>query len=88
MHVFHLPGQIMAMKGTASWIKLKVLASLRMKIHVMSKVLSNDNHNEILKVEKLRIINDLLSVVDETKKELNMNSWVHMPKGSVEYQYL
>ena len=67
--------------------KLRVMASLRMKIHVMSKVLSDDNHNEILKVEKLRIINDLLSVVDQTKKDLNMNSWVHMPKGSVEYQY-
>jgi hypothetical protein len=53
----------------------------------MSKVLSDDNHNEILKVEKLRIINDLLSVVDQTKKELNVNSWVHMPKGSGEYQY-
>jgi hypothetical protein len=74
-------------EGNSKLDKMKVLASLRMKIHVMSKVLANDNHNELLKVEKLRIINDLLSVVDQTKKDLNMNSWVHMPKGSVEYQY-
>ena len=29
----------------------------------------------------------MLDTVNQTKQDLNMNSWVHMPKGSEEYQY-
>ena len=33
------------------------------------------------------IINKILSIVDRTKKDLNMSRWVHMPEDSEEYRY-
>jgi hypothetical protein len=32
-------------------------------------------------------LNELLSIVDQTKKELKMSGWIRMPKYSEEYQY-
>ena len=46
-----------------------------------------DNTNEIVKVEMMSIVNNLLSMVAQIKKDVNMNSWVHMPRASGEYQY-
>jgi hypothetical protein len=37
--------------------------------------------------DKKDLINQLLDTVTQTKQDLNMNRWVHMPKGSEEYQY-
>jgi hypothetical protein len=57
----------------SKWDKMKVMDSLRLKI-----VLCTDNCNDY---------NHLLSMVDQTKKDLQMSGWIHMPKGSEEYEY-
>jgi hypothetical protein len=36
---------------------------------------------------KESIVNRLLTMVDKTKKDLKMSGWIHMPKGSEEYEY-
>ena len=33
------------------------------------------------------LINQLLDTIEQTKKDLNMNRWIHVPKISEEYQY-
>ena len=38
-------------------------------------------------MEMTILLNNLLSMVDQTKKELKMSRWIHMPKGSEEYEY-
>ena len=38
-------------------------------------------------VERESKIYDLLSMVDQTKKDLKMSGWVHMPKTSDVYLY-
>jgi hypothetical protein len=64
----------------------------------MSRVLSNENHSKIdmqftdntdkvIKVEMTILVNKLLSLVDQTKKDLNMSRWIHMPRHSEEYKY-
>ena len=40
-----------------------------------------------IKVEFEMLIKKLLSMVDQTKKVLNMSGWLHMPPTSLEYQY-
>jgi hypothetical protein len=40
-----------------------------------------------LKVECEMLIKKLLSMVDQTKKDLKMSGWLHMPPTSLEYQY-
>ena len=63
----------------------------------MSRVLSNENHSEIgmqftdntdkvIKVEMTILVNKLLSLVDQTKKDLNMSRWIHMPRHCEEYR--
>ena len=88
-------------EANIKWDKMKaakVMTALRSKILTMSRVLSNevhseiemqftDNTNEIVKVEMMSIVNNLLSMVAQIKKDVNMNSWVHMPRASGEYQY-
>ena len=88
-------------EANSKWDKMKaakVMTALRSKILTMSRVLSNevhseiemqftDNTNEIVKVEMMSIVNNLLSMVAQIKKDVNMNSWVHMPRASGEYQY-
>ena len=59
------------------WDKLKIMTALRTKV---TASLSN-------MVESESLINQLISIVNKTKKDLNMNSWVHMPKASEEYYY-
>lgn len=56
-------------------------------IRYEKKKFSNDNYNEILEEEHMTIINNLLFMVDQMKKDLDMSRWAHMPKGSKEYQY-
>ena len=36
---------------------------------------------------KEELNNKLLSTIDQTKKDLNMSRWIHMPKASEEYHY-
>ena len=40
-----------------------------------------------LKVECEMLIKKLLSMVDQTKKDLKMRGWLHMPPTSFKYQY-
>ena len=71
--------------GTSKWDKLKVLSALRLKISAIFHA-TNDKHDEKLQ-PVIPLINNLLSVVNQTKKDLNMSGWIHMPKGSEEYSY-
>jgi hypothetical protein len=76
--------------GNGKWDKLKVLTGLRSKITSLLKVLYSDSPREdkgTLKVECEMLIKKLLSMVDQTKKDLKMSSWLHMPPTSYEYQY-
>ena len=41
----------------------------------------------ILKMECEMLVKKLMSMVDQTKKDLKMSGWLHMPPTSFEYQY-
>jgi hypothetical protein len=76
--------------GNGKWDKVKVLSSLRCKIHLLLNLVCSDSPREdkgTLKVECEMLIKKLLSMVDQTKKDLKMSSWLHMPPTSDEYQY-
>jgi hypothetical protein len=64
--------------------RMKVMAALR--TNIIALLMSNDYSNEVAN-EKRRIIDNLLSMIDQTKKDFNMSRWIHMPKDSDEYQY-
>jgi len=64
--------------------RMKVMVALRMNI--VALLMSNDFSNEVAN-EKRRIIDNLLSMIDQTKKDFNMSRWIHMPKDSEEYRY-
>ena len=70
---------------SSKWDKMKVTAALRLKISAIFDA-TNDNHNETLQ-PVIPLINNLLSMVNRTKKDLNMSRWIHMPRHSEEYQY-
>ena len=59
------------------WENMKVLTAHRFNIgtHV------NDRKTEEL------LIHNLLSMIDQTKKDFKINSWLHMPHDSGEYKY-
>jgi hypothetical protein len=69
--------------GNSEWEKMKVMDALRLKI----ETLNTSNKLLFTNDDKKDLINQLLDTVKQTKQNLNMNSWVHMPKGSVEFQY-
>ena len=85
--------------GNSKWDKLKVMESLRSKIKVMFNlcIIKVGKFDPNMKVEVFSpkidrtevsfIINELILIVDQTKKDLKMNNWVHLPHTSVEYQY-
>jgi hypothetical protein len=64
---------------------MKVMAALRVKIKALSRI--NDKANESIKVEMTLLINQLLDIINKTKKDLKMSRWIHMPHDSEEYQY-
>ena len=68
-------------EGNSKWDKLKVLTAHRMKLEALDSV------NEVHKTERTMLINNMLSIINQTKKDLNMSRWIHMPKASEEYQY-
>ena len=72
-------------EGNNKWDRMKVMDSLRTKIAALLKNI-DDSQGELL-VECKSLSNQLISTVNKTKKDLNMSSWVHMPKLSEEYQY-
>ena len=65
----------------SKWDKLKVLESLRMQIVALAI------HGNEVADEKSELVNNMLSIINQTKKDLNMSRWIHMPKASVEYLY-
>ena len=76
--------------GNSKWDKLKVMSGPRHKIRRLIQFVCSDTPREdkgTLKVECEMLIKKLLSMVDQTKKDLKMSSWLHMPPTSLEYQY-
>jgi hypothetical protein len=79
--------------GTNKWDKMKVMAALRWKIDALSE--RTDKANELNRLpersrdrtETAMILNNLLSMIDQTKKDLKMSGWIHMPKTTEEYVY-
>jgi hypothetical protein len=63
--------------GNGKWDTLKVISALRHKIKLLATI----------KMECEMLIKKLLSMVDQTKKDLKMSGWLHMPPTSDEYQY-
>jgi hypothetical protein len=39
------------------------------------------------RMEMTMLLNKLISMVDQTKIDLKMSRWIHMPKDSEEYEY-
>jgi hypothetical protein len=62
--------------GNSKWDKLKVLSSLSMKIELALSptMMSTDKNIMIVEGKKM------LSIIDQTKKDLKMSGWIHMPK--------
>jgi hypothetical protein len=76
--------------GNGMWDKVKVMSALRSKIVMLLDVVCSSSPREdkgTIKVEFEMLIKKLLSMVDQTKKDLNMSGWLHMPPTSDEYQY-
>jgi hypothetical protein len=69
--------------GNSEWEKMKVMDALRLKI----ESLNTSNKLLFTNDDKKNLINQLLDTVKQTKQDLNMSRWIHMPKESVEYQY-
>jgi hypothetical protein len=62
---------------SGKWDKMKIMAALRLKISAIFHA-ANENHNETLQ-PVIPLINNLLSMVNRTKKDFNMSRWIHMP---------
>jgi len=76
--------------GNGKWDQVKVMAGLRHKIEKLFDVVCSNSPREdkgTLKVECEMLIKKLLLMVDQTKKDLKMRGWLHMPPTSLEYQY-
>ena len=76
--------------GNGMWDKLKVMTGPRCKIQMLLDVVCSSSPREdkgTIKVECEMLIKKLMSIVDHTKKDLNMSSWLHMPPTSDECQY-
>jgi hypothetical protein len=76
--------------GNGMWDKVKVMSGLRHKMKILIQVVCSNFPREdkgTLKVGFEMLIKKLLSMVDQTKKDLNMSGWLHMPPTSLEYQY-
>jgi hypothetical protein len=69
--------------GNSKWDKMKVIDSLRSKIMVLDNIVDT----EMVKVEKTMLLNKMISMVDQTKKDLKMSGWIHMPQYSEEYKF-
>ena len=67
-------------EGNSKWDKLKIMTALRSKTEVLIR---RSTDEEMARVEMTNLIN----MIDQTKKDLNMSGWVHMSHSSEEYQY-
>jgi hypothetical protein len=76
--------------GNSKWDKVKVMAALRSKSGRLVKVVCSNSPRKdkgTLKMECEMLIKKLLPVIDQTKKDLKMSRWLHMPPTSFEYKY-
>jgi hypothetical protein len=76
--------------GNSHWDKVKVITALRSKIERLIKVVFSNSPREdtgILKMECEILLEKLLSMVDQTKRDLKMRRWLHMPPTSFECKY-
>jgi hypothetical protein len=71
-------------EGNSKLDKMKVMFALRFKISAIFRA-SKDKHDQILQ-PVITLSDNLLAMVDQTKKDLNMSGWIHMPKDSEEYE--
>ena len=77
--------------GNSPEDKMRVISSIQSKIETCDNIFRvqtprSDKHGT-LKAEIETLIKKILSMVDQTKRDLKMNRWVHEPKDSYEYQY-
>lgn len=66
---------------------MNILAAIRFRIEVSQRFFALTQGSGDM-VEWNKLVRKLLSMVDQTKKDFNMNGWDKMPKDSVEYQYI
>jgi len=76
--------------GNGRWDKVKVMTALRSKITRLLDIVRSNSPREdkgALLMECAMLVKKLLSMVDQTKKDLKMSSWLHMSPTSDDYQY-
>jgi hypothetical protein len=73
--------------GNGKWDKMRVMYAHRWKMVASYNMKRVSTDEEIIKMKTTNIINALLDMIKQTRKDLNMSRWVHMPKDSEEYQY-
>ena len=61
---------------------MKVVAAIKSNIMAFPST-----HKTLDRMETTVLINKLLSIIDQTKKDLKMSRWIHMPRDSEEYEY-
>ena len=65
-------------EGNSKYDKMKVLSAIKSNIIA---------HKTGDRTETTVLINKLLSIIDQTKKDLKMSRWINMPRDSEEYKY-
>jgi hypothetical protein len=70
---------------SGKWDKLKIMAAI--KSNIMAFGIPQQYTDEVIKVDRTMLINQLLDTVKQTKKDFDMSRWIHMPQHSEEYQY-
>ena len=76
--------------GNSKWDNVKVIASIQSKMRRLIKFECSNSPREdkgVVKMECEMFVKKLLLMVDQTKKDLKMISWLHMPPTSDKYQY-
>jgi hypothetical protein len=63
--------------NSSKWDKLRIMAALRCKIVTLFGFPDRNS-------ERKELSNKLLLLVEQTKKELKMSRWIHMPQNSAE----
>ena len=87
-------GEAYGSPGNSAWDQMRVIDALRSKMSTLYDFLSWENLlfdvdscPHLMKVECKALSEKLSTMVNQTKTDLKMTRWVHMPKNSFEYQY-
>jgi hypothetical protein len=91
---YEFAGEAYDYPGNNAWEKMRVIVALRSKMSTLYRFLGWENLlfdvdscPNLMKVKCKALSEELLTMINQTKKDLNMTRWVHMPKNSFEYQY-